>query len=65
MKSKDVLEQITAEGYQLEVNSSGIELGKINTEKVLYLSDKDVSELIYNLIEYALLREEVRRAKNK
>ena len=32
--------------------------------KILFLDDRDVSELVYNLIEYALLREEVRR-KNK
>lgn len=33
--------------------------------KLLYLDDKDVSELIYSFIEYALLREEVRRRKKK
>ena len=28
----------------------------------LYLDDEEVSELVYNLIEYALLREETRKA---
>ena len=36
-----------------------------NINKLLYLDDKDVSELIYSFIEYALLREEVRRRKKK
>lgn len=31
-------------------------------QKILYLDDEEVSEFVYNLIEYALLREETRKA---
>ena len=62
-KSKDVIDMIQAQGDGLTLGSQEIFLGKININKILFLNDKDVSELIYNLIEYALLREEVRRNK--
>ena len=34
------------------------------TNRLLYLDDKEASEFAYKLIEYALLREEVRETEN-
>lgn len=62
-KSDDVKSMIALNGDGVKVDSSGIELGSIAFNKVLFLDDKDVSEFIYNLIEYALLREEFRKSK--
>lgn len=61
MKSSAVIEKVSLNGDGLEIDLQGINLGEISANKVLYLDDKDVSELIYNLIEYALLRDELRR----
>lgn len=64
-KSADVMDMVLLNGDGLKVSSSGIELGTIDVNKILFLDDSDVSELVYNLIEYALLREEVRCIKKK
>lgn len=64
-KSTDVVNMIIENGDGVTISALGIELGNINIHKVLFLDDTDVSELVYNLIEYALLREETRRAKKK
>lgn len=64
-KSSDVINIVKQNGDGLKVNSSDIELGELNINKILFLDDKDVSEFVYNLIEYALLREEVRMIKKK
>lgn len=56
---------VSQHGEGIWVGSTGIELGTIDINKLLYLDDKDVFELIYSFIEYALLREEVRRRKKK
>ena len=61
-KSADVIETVSLHGDGLKVDSSGIHIGTVYTEKILYLDDEEVSELVYNLIEYALLREETRKA---
>ena len=61
-KSADVIETVSLYGDGLNVDSSGIHIGTVYTEKILYLDDEEVSELVYNLIEYALLREETRKA---
>ena len=63
IKSDEILTMISQYGDGLQVGTSGIELGIIDISKLLYLDDEDVSELIYHFIEYALLREEVRRRK--
>lgn len=47
----------------LNVSDKGVELGILHTNKLLFLDDKEVYEFVYKLIEYALLREEVRRDK--
>lgn len=64
IKSKEVIETVSMQGDGIKISQQGIFLGTININKILFLDDRDVSELVYNLIEYALLREEVRR-KNK
>ena len=65
LKSADVLEMVKRNGDGLNVGAAGIELGVVYNNKVMYIDDAEVSELVYNLIEYALLREEVRRMKKK
>lgn len=65
MKSDEIVAMVSQHGDGIRVGSTGIELGTIDINKLLYLDDKDVSELIYSFIEYALLREEVRRRKKK
>lgn len=65
MKSNEIVTMVSQHGDGICVGSSGIELGVIDINKLLYLDDKDVFELIYSFIEYALLREEVRRRKRK
>lgn len=65
MKSDEIVAMVSQHGDGIRVGSAGIELGTIDINKLLYLDDKDVSELIYSFIEYALLREEVRRRKKK
>lgn len=64
-KSSDVIDKVRQYGDGLKVTKSGIEIGMIDCSKLLYLDDRETSELMYNLIEYALLREEVRRDKRK
>ncbi len=61
-KSKDVIEKVSEYGNCLIMSVDGIELGKLHYNKVFYLDDEEVSQFLYSLIEYALLREEVRRA---
>ena len=65
VKSDEIVAMVSQHGDGIRVGSAGIELGTIDINKLLYLDDKDVSELIYSFIEYALLREEVRRRKKK
>lgn len=63
LKSAEVAEMVLKYGDGVKVSSLGIELGQIDIHKVLFLDDSDVSNVIYNLIEYALLRDELRRTK--
>ena len=64
-KSADVIEKVHMYGDCLKVSNAVIELGELHSNKILYLDDYEVSAFIYNLIEYALLREEVRRDAKK
>ena len=65
LKSADVVNMVKNNGDGLKVSAAGIELGKVYNNKVMYIDDEDVAQLVYNLIEYALLRDEVRRMKKK
>lgn len=60
-KNKDILDAVFKFGDDLSIASNIIQLGKIDANKVLYLDSKDVAQLLYNFIEYALIREEVRK----
>ena len=62
-KSADVVDKVKKYGDCLIVSDAGISLGVLHTDRLLYLDDKEASEFVYKLIEYALLREEVRRDK--
>lgn len=59
-KSADVVDKVKKYGDCLIVSDAGISLGVLHTDRLLYLDDKEASEFVYKLIEYALLREEVR-----
>lgn len=63
IKSETVKQKVSLNGAGVTLRYEDIVLGTIDMDKILYLDEKDVSEFIYNLIEYALLREEVRRDK--
>lgn len=65
LKSTDVIDKVKKYGDCLIVSDTGIKLGMLHTDKLLYLDDREVSEFAYQLIEYALLREEVRRDSKK
>lgn len=64
-KCSDVIDIVDKNGDGLRVTSSGIYIGRLDRNKTFYLDDNDVSEFVYNLIEYALLREEVRKKRKK
>ena len=64
-KSADVIDKVKKYGDCLTVSDAAINLGMLHTDRLLYLDDKETSEFAYKLIEYALLREEVRRDKKK
>lgn len=62
LKSADLLD------YAQSISSISLEngkliLGRLPLKKILMLNDSVVSEFIYNVIEYVLLREEFRRSK--
>ena len=61
LKNKDVIDTVSMQGEGLRVKSANIILGTIENNRILYLDDSDVSSFIYNLIEYALLRDEARK----
>ncbi len=63
LKSAEVVDRVLRYGDGIKTSSLGIELGQMKIDKVLYLDDSDVSDFVYNLIEYALLRDELRRTK--
>ena len=64
-KSADVVDIVKHNGDGLKVSTEGIKIGKVYNNKLMYIDDEDVSELVYNLIEYGLLREELRRLKKQ
>lgn len=59
-KKKDVIEYVKKHSTDVSTQSDKIIIGKLRNNKLLYLDDNKVADLIYNLIEYALLREEMR-----
>lgn len=59
-KNTEILSAISAIGNNLSVASNVISLGEIDSDRILYLDNPDVAQMIYNFIEYALIREEVR-----
>lgn len=63
MKSEEVLNIVFQHCDGLKVDSSKIVLGEIDRNKLFFLDNEDISHLTYNIIEYALLRDEVRRKK--
>ncbi len=62
-KNIDVINMVECLGDGVKVIDNKIDLGEINASKLIYLDDIEVAEFIYNLIEYALIREEVRKKK--
>lgn len=64
-KCSDVISRVRNYSNQLKITNGNIQLGAIKKNKILYLDDSDMTNFIYNLIDYALLREEVRTHKRK
>lgn len=64
-KNIEILNAISVIGDGLSVDFNVISLGEIDADKILYLDDSDVAQMIYNFIEYALIREEVRKNSKK
>ena len=64
-KKADVVAKVKRYGTCLKVSDEKIELGSLPMDKSFYLDDNEVSNFVYRLIEYALLREEVRRDKRR
>ena len=64
-KNIEILNAISVIGDGLSVDSNVILLGEIDADKILFLDDPDVAQMIYNFIEYALIREEVRKNSKK
>ena len=64
-KKVDVVAKVEKYGTCLKVSNEKIELGSLPMDKSFYLDDDEVSNFVYRLIEYALLREEVRRDKRR
>lgn len=60
-KSSYVIEKVKQVSDRLSVFENSILLGKVDTDELLYLDDTMFADFIYNMIEYALLREEVRQ----
>lgn len=52
-KSADVMNKVKKYGDCLNVSDKGVELGILHINKLLFLDDKEVSEFVYKLIEYA------------
>lgn len=60
-KSSSVIDEVVCYGDGVSVTNNKIMLGEIDNSKLIYLDDSSVAEFVYNLIEYALLREAVRK----
>lgn len=58
-KAAELIKFINNKNYKL-VSNDKIYLGKIDANKNIYLDSNDVSEFLFNIIEYALLRDEYR-----
>lgn len=63
IKKELTLTQVAEHGVDISVSKDGIEIGSVDCNKLFYLDDPEVAKLVYNLIEYALLREELRRER--
>ncbi len=64
-KKADVIAKVEKYGTCLKVSDEKIELGSLPMDQLFYLDNEEVSDFVYRLIEYALLREEVRRDKRR
>ena len=60
-KKADVIEYVRKHSTHIAIQSDKIMIGYLQDNSLLYLDDPKVSDLIYNFIEYALLREEMRK----
>ena len=59
-KSQSVIDKVSQYGCGLQIVNTKIKIGELDCNSLLYLDAPDVANYMYNLIEYALLREEVR-----
>lgn len=64
-KAKDVVDYISVHGDAIQVTGDRIDFGYLPEGKLYYLDEQETADFIYALIEYGLLREEMRREKKK
>ena len=64
-KAKNVIEYVEQNGENLMIKEEMIDLGTLPMNELMYLDRTEVATTIYNMIEYALLREEVRKKIKK
>ncbi len=60
-KSEELRNYVGLNSKRIIINENIIQLGKLTDNKLLYLDDSELSEFMYNLIEYCLLREAFRK----
>lgn len=60
LKSADLLDYVRNTSA-ISLENGKLYLGRLPLKKLLMLNDSEVSEFVYNVIEYALIREEFRR----
>lgn len=58
---KPLMEYVSATSENIQYNLGKLYLGELYNTEILFLDDTKVSNLIYNFIEYGLLREEYRK----
>jgi hypothetical protein len=54
------LKKLIIQKHPAILQNEKIVLGSVPTDKILYLDDAEMSDFVYNLINYALLRDEYR-----
>lgn len=58
--AKPLLEYVLSKSENIKHNAEDIDLGQIKINGLLYLDNSEVAEVVYNFIEYGILREEYR-----
>lgn len=65
LPSKEVRDYMNENSELIEFQGDNMKLGEIAIDKLIYLDDQNTRDLMYTLIEYALLREKYRSEKKE